>query len=74
VGSGFPGLGIGSLLYKDLFASASAQGVPVITCEYNIEPPNPASKRFHDKFGFVEVGQQHVAGGSKLVSLQVAEA
>jgi predicted GNAT superfamily acetyltransferase len=30
--------------------------------------------RFHDKFGFQELGRQWVAGGTKLVSLQAAEA
>jgi predicted GNAT superfamily acetyltransferase len=55
-----------------LFEYARTNGVKVITCEYNIDPPNPASKRFHDKFGFKELGRQRVAGGSKLVSLQVA--
>lgn len=66
------GRGIGRRLYDDLFARSRVDGVGIIACEYNLEPPNPASKAFHDRFGFAEVGQQHVAGGSKLVSLQVA--
>jgi len=74
VGSEFAGLKIGSGLYQDLFAYAKAQGIPSITCEYNIEPPNLASKGFHDKFGFRELGRQWVAGGTKLVSLQSATA
>jgi predicted GNAT superfamily acetyltransferase len=72
VGADFAGLGIGSALYRDLFAHARALGIPAITCEYNIEPPNPASRAFHDKFGFRELGTQWVAGGSKRVSLQAA--
>lgn len=72
VGSGFSGLGIGSALYKDLFAHCRALGIPAVTCEYNLDPPNPASRAFHDKFGFRELGTQRVAGGSKLVSLQSA--
>jgi predicted GNAT superfamily acetyltransferase len=72
VGADFAGQKVGSRLYQDLFEYARTNGVKVITCEYNIDPPNPASKRFHDKFGFKELGRQRVAGGSKLVSLQVA--
>ena len=66
------GRGIGRLLYEDLFARSRASDIGMIACEYNIEPPNPASKAFHDRFGFVEVGTHHVAGGSKRVSLQIA--
>lgn len=72
VGAEFAGLKIGSSLYEDLFTFARAQGITLITCEYNIEPPNPASRAFHDKFGFRELGTQWVAGGSKRVSLQAA--
>jgi len=72
VGSDFSGLGIGSGLYRDLFAYAKVQGIGAITCEYNIAPPNPASRAFHEKFGFRELGTHRVAGGSKLVSLQSA--
>lgn len=64
---------LGSLLYMDLFAHARAQGIPIIACEYNVIPPNEPSRRFHDKFGFVEVGTQWVASGTKCVSLQVAK-
>ena len=72
VGSDFSGLKIGSGLYHALFAHAKALGISAITCEYNIDPPNLASKAFHDKFGFRELGMQRVAGGTKLVSLQSA--
>lgn len=73
VGSEFSGMKIGSLLYQDLFSYARSQGIQNITCEYNIQPPNPASKNFHDKFGFKQIDTQWVANGSKQVSLQVAE-
>ena len=73
VGAEFAGLKIGSRLYEDLFGYARSQGIKAITCEYNIQPPNPASQRFHDKFGFKELGRQWVAHGTKLVSLQAAE-
>lgn len=73
VGSDFSGQLIGSFLYQNLFAFAQVQDIEVIACEYNIKPPNLPSRAFHDKFGFKEVGQQHVADGTKLVSLQVAQ-
>lgn len=66
------GRGIGGALYRDLFAWARVRAIPRVTCEYNVVPPNPASRAFHDRFGFRELGQQNVAGGTKRVSLQVA--
>ena len=73
VGAEFSGLKIGSLLYQDLFSYARSHGIQNVTCEYNIQPPNPVSKSFHDKFGFRQIDTQWVANGSKQVSLQVAE-
>ena len=73
VNAQFAGRRIGSKLYDDLFAFARRNGVQAITCEYNIDPTNPASRAFHDKYGFKELGTQWVAGGTKQVSLQAAE-
>ena len=67
------GMGVGALLYEDLFRRAREEGYPMVTCEYNILPPNEPSRAFHDKFGFTEQATQWVAGGTKRVSLQVAE-
>lgn len=67
------GLRLGSLLYEDVFRHARSRTIPLITCEYNLVPPNEASRIFHDKFGFKEKGTQWVANGAKQVSLQVAE-
>ena len=72
VASEFRGRSLGSLMYEDLFRHARDNAIPVVTCEYNLVPPNEASRRFHDKFGFKEQGTQWVADGSKLVSLQAA--
>ncbi|MGQ0802208.1 MAG: GNAT family N-acetyltransferase [Pseudomarimonas sp.] len=72
VGARFAGRKVGSGIYADLFAFARAQAIGIVTCEYNIEPPNPASQAFHDRFRFKELGTQWVAGGSKRVSLQAA--
>ncbi len=65
--------GTGSLMYKEIFAHAEQYEVPLITCEYDIDPPNLSSARFHTKFGFREVGRQSAGNGKKQVSLQVAE-
>ena len=65
--------GLGWLLYDGLFQQARASGRARVTCEFDVDPPNPASEAFHRSFGFREVGRQRVAGGSKLVSLQAAE-
>lgn len=73
VDSRFSRRGLGSKLYGDLFEFARSEGIVRVTCEYNIEPPNPASRAFHDRFGFKELGTQYVAGGAKRVSLQAAD-
>jgi uncharacterized protein len=63
---------LGSLLYEDIFRHARANAIPLVTCEYNIVPPNEPSQLFHDKFGFEEQGSQWIANGTKRVSLQAA--
>jgi predicted GNAT superfamily acetyltransferase len=70
VGSACQGRGIGALLYEDLFAFARACSVEQVTCEFDLQPPNPTSAAFHARFGFREVGTQWLAGGKKQVSLQ----
>lgn len=67
------GQGLGPALYQDLIAVARDTGVPLLCCEYDLEPPNPGSAHFHARFGFKEVGQQRVAEGKKAVSLQVLD-
>ena len=64
--------GLGSLLYEEVFRHARETGVRIVTAEIDIAPPNPVSLKFHEKFGFKEVGRQEVAGGTKVVSLQIA--
>lgn len=65
------GRGLGRVLYDDLFAFARGEGMPCITCEFDIEPPNEASRRFHARYGFEEVGVQTLPKGNR-VSLQRA--
>ena len=70
VGATQQGRGLGAQLYADLFAFARARGVAQVTCEFDLDPPNPASAAFHARFGFREVGTQWLDGGRKQVSLQ----
>ena len=62
---------IGTSFYNEVIRHAENTGVPVVTAEINVMPPNPGSLKFHEKFGFEEVGRQAVAGGKKEVSLQI---
>jgi predicted GNAT superfamily acetyltransferase len=64
---------LGALLYDDLIAFAAASGGTQLTCEFDLDPPNPASARFHARYGFREVGRQWLGGGKKQVSLQARE-
>lgn len=64
---------LGSRLYADLFAFARERGIPRITCEFNVVPPNEPSRLFHARHGFAETGRQWLDEGRKQVSMQVAE-
>jgi uncharacterized protein len=61
--------GVGRMLYDAVFAHAGTTGAPLVTCEVNLEPPNPVSRRFHAELGFDEVGRQATYGGSVVVQL-----
>jgi predicted GNAT superfamily acetyltransferase len=67
VGEAHRRLGLGRLLYEDLFHRAERLGFRRIACEVNIRPPNPASDAFHARLGFAEVGQATTLGGDKTV-------
>lgn len=64
------GQGRAAQLYDDLLEFASAWGIARLTCEFDLDPPNPASAKFHARYGFREVGKQWLGGGKKQVSLQ----
>ena len=64
----FAGKGLGPLFYEDLFAFAQVNDLNNIVCEYNIEPLNEPSMKFHQRMGFAEVGQRTLE--SKTVSMQ----
>jgi predicted GNAT superfamily acetyltransferase len=63
------GHGVGTLIYQHLFQFAKDQGRARVTCEVNLEPPNPQSLRFHRRFGFLDVDTQATKGGSVVVQL-----
>lgn len=71
VSKDFQGQGIGNKLYDDIFAFARNSGVSRITCEFDTDPPNHASQRFHERFGFSEVGTRSYGDIVKHVSLQM---
>lgn len=61
--------GLGRALYRAVFEHARAAGVALVTAEVNVEPPNPTSMRFHESFGFAEVGRQDTYDGTVRVAL-----
>ena len=67
VSPAFRGQKLADRLYDDVVAFARARDIPRITCEVNVEPPNPVSLRFHARRGFREVGREGYAG--KTVSM-----
>ena len=67
------GRGVGQSLYDDLFAFARVSGAQRVALEFDVDPPNEASRRFHARYAFREVGSQTVDYAEKRVSLQVAE-
>ena len=52
------GKGLGSQLYAEVERRLTAAAATGLTLEVNIDPPNEPSLAFHNKHGFVEVGQQ----------------
>ncbi|MFD7023303.1 GNAT family N-acetyltransferase [Promicromonospora sukumoe] len=73
VGEGARGRGIGQLFYDAVFDAARTAGHDVVTCEVNLDPPNPGSMRFHGRLGFSERGQQLTKGGDVLVAKLAAD-
>ena len=63
------GRGIGRALYAAVESRARELGLGHVTCEVNLEPPNPQSLAFHQRLGFARVGEQSTKGGSVVVAL-----
>ena len=60
-------------LYRNLEHFAAQRNIPIMTCEYNLQPQNEVSRKFHQKYGFKEVGTQKTENGKKTVSLQMKQ-
>lgn len=69
LGESLRGQGAGTALYEHVFDLARAAGREGITCEVNLEPPNPGSLRFHHRMGFQDVETQATKGGTVVVQL-----
>jgi predicted GNAT superfamily acetyltransferase len=55
VSTGYRDRGIGSLLYKEVVSYSNQYSIPIVA-EVNLNPPNPGSMRFHERFQFEEIG------------------
>lgn len=64
------GRGFGGALYRDLIDFGQETGRTALVCEFDVDPPNPGSQRFHERFGFREVGVREYGDPAKRVSLQ----
>ncbi|MVA95945.1 GNAT family N-acetyltransferase [Nitratireductor sp. CAU 1489] len=61
------GKGHARRLYRHVFDRAATGGYPLVTCEVNEQPPNPASDAFHAAMGFEAIGAAALPGGAKSV-------
>jgi predicted GNAT superfamily acetyltransferase len=59
--------GLARVLYEEVFSLARDRELPVVCCEVNIDPPNPASDAFHAELGFAEAGRAFLAARNKTV-------
>jgi len=64
--------GVGRALYAAIFDAARERGLSEVTCEVNVEPPNPGSMRFHSRLGFAEVGRQSTKNDRAVVAMLAA--
>jgi len=60
------GQGWGRRLYAHLIAVARACGHERILAEINIDPPNSGSLAFHDRIGFIPVGERNLPNGKSV--------
>ena len=73
VDAAFAGHGVGSALYQDLANFARRIDITSLVCEINVEPPNPASMAFHQKWHFKEIGSEARDDGQRRIAMMVAE-
>lgn len=63
------GLGLGPDMYRAFEAWAFGHGKPALLAEVNTIPDNPRSHRFHELFGFVELGRCQPYGPDEEVAM-----
>jgi uncharacterized protein len=63
------GAGVGTTLYDSFAGRGRAGGFAVMLAEVNLRPRNDASLRFHERHGFVSVGEQDNESGAKRVTM-----
>lgn len=68
----FRGRGLGQVLYERVFSEARLAGLAEVDCEVNLDPPNPGSLAFHDRLGFVQVGELVTKNATVTVALLAA--
>jgi hypothetical protein len=64
--------GLGTALYDD-FETAFRGRAPLLACEVNLRPANPASMEFHRLRGFTRAGSQVIDNGSKEVAMMLKQ-
>ena len=64
VAPGLRGRGLGHRIYHGVFAAAAAARSPIVACEIYEDPPNPASRAFHEQLGFTIIGRQTLDRGT----------
>jgi uncharacterized protein len=64
------GRGLARMFYHKLFDHALQMGHMRITCEVNLDPPNPGSLAFHEAQGFTAVGDAKLTNGKTVRYLE----
>lgn len=63
------GIGAADAVYERFERWAASTGRPVVCAEVNVVPPNPRSMRFHERRGFVAVGELAPYGTEERVAM-----
>ncbi len=69
IGEGARNQGLGAKLYDAFAEWGRESGRPVMSAEVNTIPDNPGSHRFHQRYGFVEVGRERPYGPNEEVAM-----
>ena len=60
---------IGRAFYEAVADTARRQGVRLLCCDVNTDPPNPGSLAFHRRLGFAEIGSGIASNGMAIAYL-----